>query len=104
MLRLLWSIALVIGGPAFSSPSLSQPNVPFPGTAALGLGRGNTIWCGLEPGSSTFQRNGTSGPARITLPEINHVNYSSSLTVSHRLVGLAVLTFSSATGGTATFV
>ena len=98
-------IGILIAGFCLTSVGVAQlpPNVLFPGSAYSSVGRGTNIWCAVEPGGANFQRNG-SGEAKITAPEISYVNYSNSPTVSYQLVGLAVLSFTTATSGTVAFV
>jgi hypothetical protein len=81
----------------------TPPNVLFPGAAYSSLARGTNIWCAIDPGSASFQRN-VSAPARITVPDITYVNHINTPAVSYRLNGLALLTFASATSGTVAFI
>ena len=98
-------IGLLIAGFCLTSVGVAQipPNVLFPGSAYSGLGRGTNIWCAIEPGGANFQRNG-SGLANITLPEISYVNHSNTPAVSYQMVGLTLLSFTTASTGTAIFV
>jgi len=104
-MRLPRLIMALLASLTVAGPGAAQvpPNVLFPGSAYSNLARGTNIWCAIEPGSSAFQRN-VSGEAKITMPEISYVNYSNSPAVSYQLVGLAVLSFTTATSGTVAFV
>ena len=88
-----------------AAPSAAQtpPNVLFAGSANSDVARGTNVWCAVEPGSATFQRNGT-GQAKITLPEVTWINYAVTPAVSYRLGGLLILSFSATANGAAAFV